>query len=113
MEDAPWHIRRRRELQAAAPVRRSKAERFVIVPLWWVEAAAKAARSPATLVLIELLHIAWKNGSITFPLPSERLRRRGVSRDVKRRVLRNLEHRGLILVERSQRKAPIVTLVGF
>jgi hypothetical protein len=33
MDDEPWHIRRRRELEAAAPVKRKKAEPFVRVPL--------------------------------------------------------------------------------
>ena len=37
--------------------------------------------------------------------------RRGVSREIKRRVLRDLEAAGLITVERPSRKSPIVTLV--
>jgi hypothetical protein len=36
----------------------------------------------------------------------------GVSREIKRRVLRDLERGGLITVERPIRKTPIVTLVG-
>jgi hypothetical protein len=92
--------------------RNKKAEAFVKVPLWWIETAAKDARSPTTLVLIELLYASWKAGSSTFPLPNGRLNKLGVSREVKRKVLRNLERRPVILVERHPRKAPIVTLIG-
>jgi len=107
-----WTARRSREPEAAAPVKRKKkVEPFVKVPLWWIEAAAKAADSPRTLLLVELLHARWKTQCMTFPLPNGRLRKLGVSRDVKRRVLRDLELAGLITVERPARKTPIVTLV--
>src|SRR6516164_593912 len=96
-----------------APVKRKKkVEPFVQVPLWWIETAAKDIRSPATLVLIELLRARWKAQSSTFPLPNGRLKALGVSRDVKSRVLHDLERRQVILVERSSRKTPIVTLIG-
>jgi len=113
MDEEPWHVRRRRELEAAAPTKRKRAEPFVKVPLWWIEAAAKATRSPATLVMIELLHAAWKAKSPTFPLPNGRLQRLGVNRETKRRVLRTLEEGGLIRVKRPSRKTPIVTLLSF
>jgi hypothetical protein len=112
MDEEPWHVRRRRELEAAGPTKRKRAEPFVKVPLWWIEAAAKATRSPATLVMIELLHVAWKAKSLTFPLPNGRLQRLSVSRETKRRVLRALEQGGLIRVARPPRKTPIVTLVS-
>jgi hypothetical protein len=113
MQDEPWHIRRLRELETAAPVKRKKTvEPFVQVPLWWIAIAAKATRSPATVVLIELLYACWKAKNSTFPLPNDRLKKRGVSRDVKRRVLRDLERRQVIIVERPPRKTPIVTLIG-
>ena len=112
MNEEPWHVRRRRELEAAAPVKRKRTEPFVKVPMWWAEAAAKAARSPATLVIIELLYLAWKTRSATFPMANLRLRQRGVSREIKRRVLRDLEHGGVISIERLPRKAPVVTLIG-
>src|SRR5262249_44424802 len=79
-------------VSAAAPPRvgraRKASDRFVKVPLWWIETAAKDIRSPATLVLIELLYAAWKAKSSTFPLPNGRLKKLGVSREIKRRVLR-------------------------
>ena len=40
-DDEPWHVRRLRELEAAAPKRRKK-DTFVMVPLWWAAEAAKA-----------------------------------------------------------------------
>ena len=113
MQDEPWHVKRLRELEAAAPVKRKKkSERFVQVPLWWIEIAAKDIGSPKTLVLIELLYGAWKAKSSTFPLPNSRLNKLGVSREIKRRVLRDLERRPVIRVKRSPGKTPIITLIG-
>jgi len=98
--------------QSAKPKRRGRAtDPFVKMPLWWAEAAAKATGSPTTLVLVELLHRHWKTSQLTFPLPNGRLGKLGASRDVKRRVLRDLERAGLITVERPARKTPLVTLV--
>jgi hypothetical protein len=87
-------------------------KRFVQVPLWWVEAAAKAtARGATALVLVYLLHASWKARSTTFPLSNVYLRKHGVSREVKRRVLQDLETAGLITIERRRSKTPLVTLV--
>jgi hypothetical protein len=111
MQEEPWHVRRRRELEAAAPTKRKKVEPFVKVPLWWAEAASKATKTPAALVWIELLRASWKTRSSTFPLANTRLAKLGVSREVKRRALRDLERAGLVSVARPTRKTPIVTLV--
>jgi hypothetical protein len=111
MDDEPWHVKRRRELEAAAPAKRKKVEPFVKVPLWWIAAAARHARSPATLIMVELLRTSWKAKSPTFPLPNGRLEKLGVSREIKRRVLIDLERGGLIAVERRPNKTPIVTLL--
>jgi len=102
----------RPDRQPAPAKRKKKGEPFVQVPLWWIEAAAKDIGSPATLVLIELLYAAWKAKSSTFPLPNGRLKALGVSREIKRRILHDLERRPVILVERSKGRAPRVTLVG-
>jgi len=113
-DELEFHAFQRR-VSAAAPPRVGRARkasgRFVKVPLWWIETAAKDIRSPATLVLIELLYAAWKAKSSTFQ-PNGRLKKLGVSREIKRRVLRGLERRPVILVERRPRKTPIITLVG-
>jgi hypothetical protein len=84
---------------------------FVKVPLWWAAEAAKATRMPGMLVLIELLHRSWKAKSLTFPLPNRDLGKHGVSREIKRKKLRDLEAAGLITVERRHGKTPRVTLV--
>jgi DNA-binding FadR family transcriptional regulator len=110
MQDEPWHVKRLRELEAAAPAKRKKVEPFVQVPLWWIAAAARAAKSPATLVLVELLHASWRARSRTFSLPNGRLRKLGVSREIKRRVLRDLETARLITVDKRHGKPPRVTL---
>jgi hypothetical protein len=85
-------------------------EPFVKVPLSWIAAAARATNSPRTLVLTELLYVAWKTRRSTFPLPNVSLARLGVSREVKRKVLRDLERAGLIVVDRPNRKTVVVTL---
>ena len=111
--DAEIEAAFQREVAAAKLAgQRKKAEAYVKVPLWWIETAAKDARSPTTIVLIELLYAAWKAKSSTFPLPNGRLKSLGVSREVKRRVLRDLERRPVILVKRSPGKTPIITLIG-
>ena len=114
-EEEDWRVattKRIREPKAAAPVKRKRTiEPFVKMPLWWAEAAAKATNSPVTIVLVELLRLRWKTQRTTFPLPNGRLKKLGVSRDVKRRVLHDLERAGLIAVEWPPRKTPILTLV--
>jgi hypothetical protein len=92
------------------PHKRAK-EAFVRVPLWWMIRATKLTKTPAAMVCIELLYRSWKTKSLTFPLPNARLQKLGVSREVKRRVLRDLERGRLITVERPARKTPIVTLI--
>jgi hypothetical protein len=97
--------------RVTALAKRGKVEPFVKVPLWWIEAAAKAVRSPDTLVLMELLYASWRTRSSTFALPNSRLAKSGTSRKVKHRVLRDLEQAGLISIEQPTRKSPVVTLL--
>jgi hypothetical protein len=94
-----WAKQRLAELHAAAPTKRKKTEPFVKVPLWWAAEAARATRMPGMLVLVELLHRSWKAKSRTFPLPNERLKKYGVSRQLKLKKLRELEAAGLITVK--------------
>jgi len=82
---------------------------FAMVPIWWVEQAAKATNTPRAFVLVWLLYLAWKTKSNTFPLTNVQLR--GVHRNTKYKMLRELEAAGLIQVRREGNKAPIVTLL--
>jgi hypothetical protein len=111
---AEWDREIEADFQRAVASRhkRKKVEPFVVVPLWWIAQAARLTRSPTTLVLIELLYAAWKARSSTFTLPNGRLKRLGVSRKIKSRVLCKLETgKGrLIIVKRRIRKTPMVTL---
>jgi hypothetical protein len=90
---------------------KKKTEPFVKVPLWWMTEATKLTRTPAALVCIHLLHASWRARSLTFTLSNGSLKKCGVSREIKRRVLRDLEAGGLIKVERRSGRAPVVTLV--
>ena len=90
---------------------KAKKDAFVQVPLWWAEQAAQATRTPQAMVWLWLLHLSWKEHSLTFKLPNERLAVLGVSRSAKTRALRNLESAGLIQVARARGKSPTVTLL--
>ena len=90
---------------------KSKVDKFVKLPLWWAEHAAKATRTPKAMVWVWLAYLAWEQRSATFRLPNERLRIRGVGRHAKRQALRELEQAGLIQVTRETGKPPTVTLI--
>jgi hypothetical protein len=88
---------------------RKATDRFAMVPIWWVEQAAKATNTPRALLLVWLLYLAWETKSNTFPLTNVQLR--GVHRNTKYKMLRELEAAGLIQVSREGKKAPLVTLL--
>ena len=90
---------------------RQQRDRFVQVPLWWAEQMTKATETPQAFVGLWLLHLAWKTGKLTFPLPNGKLEAHGVSRKVKRGVLHKLEAAGLIKVDRRRGKSPLITLL--
>ena len=103
-----------RSAGAHAPVKvkaraRKTTDQFALVPIWWVEQASKVTSTPGALVLVWMLYMAWKTGSNTFPLTNVQLR--GVHRNTKYKMLRELEAAGLIQVRREGKKAPIVTLL--
>ena len=66
---------------------------------WWAKVAAEATKTPKALVWVRLLHMAWKAGSLRFPLPNGKLEDDGVTRFTKYRALRKLEAAGLIVVK--------------
>lgn len=91
--------------------RKANKDAYVMVPLWWLEQATKATRSPQTFVAVWLLYLSWKAKSPTFPVPNSQLEGRGADRQAKRRALASLEAAGLITVDRRDRKTPVVTLL--
>jgi hypothetical protein len=103
--------RKRRRGKGIATRFNPKRETFVKVPLWWIERAAHVMRAPQAFVAIWLLHLAWKTKSTTFPLPNGLLEARGVTRNVKYRALVALEAAGMITVDRTDGKTPIITIV--
>lgn len=86
-------------------------EEFTRVPLQWAAEIAKRTETRRAMIWILLLHMAWKNRATTFSLSNMILARYGVSREMKRRMLKKLEAAGLIEVKRRHGRAPIVTLV--
>jgi hypothetical protein len=109
-EDEHFQPDREKLVRRPTPLPRPHSSKhFVRVPVWWAEVTA-GGMSPDFLIAIELLHLHWKTGPATFSFPSERLRRAGVSRKAKVRVLRGLERVGLIRVDWRRRSSPVVTM---
>lgn len=106
-----WAKQRRAELEAAAPVKRKKTELFAMLRLKRAAAAYAAMNCSKAMVWAWLMHQTRKTGKVTVAVPNGALAKWGVSRDVKRDALRQLEAAGLIVVDRPSRKTPTVTLL--
>jgi len=103
--------RRLAELHAAAPIKRKRTTPFAVVSL---PAAAKAfavANCPKATLWLWLLHQTRKTGKCTVAVPNDALAKYGVSREIKRRALRQWEAAGLVAIARASRKTPVVTLL--
>ena len=107
-----WAQQRLAELHAAAPARRKKFQSYVKVPLKLTARAAAAIGDRRLFVWIWLLHRTWQRGTATVVVPSAALQKYGVSRDVKRHALKQLEAAGLITIDWRPHRNPVVTLVG-
>ena len=91
---------------------KKRREQFVMVPMWWVEKLSSPVATGTTfLVAFHLLHLHWKHHGKPFKLPNGMLQYDGISRRSKWRALPDLEHRGLIIVERRRRKSPIIRVL--
>jgi hypothetical protein len=99
------------ELQARAPAKRKKIDPFAKVKLKPAAQAFKALNCQKAMVWVWLVHRSWKRQSPTVSVPNEALRAYGVSREVKRRALKDLEAAGLIEVDYRPYKNPVVTLL--
>jgi hypothetical protein len=111
MEMDAWAKNRLAKLKAAAPVKREKVEPYVKVSLERAAKSFTAVNCQKAMVYLWLVHQAAKTGTRTVSVPSETLAKYGVTRETKRRALRQLEHGGLISLEQQPRKTPIATLL--
>jgi hypothetical protein len=105
-----WAKQRLAELHAAAPAKRKKTEPFAVAVLSEAAAAFVAVNCRKAIVWLWLVHQSRKTGSRAVAVPNGALGKLGVSRQTKRRALRELAAAGCIVVEWRQRKTPIATL---
>ena len=103
--------RRLAELHAAAPVKRKKTTPFAMVSLAAAANAFKVANCRKATLWLWLQHETRKTGNRTVAVPNGALAKYGVSREIKRRALRQWEAAGLIVIKGDLRKTPIVTLL--
>jgi hypothetical protein len=99
-----------RERQAVVPRKiQKRREQFVKVPWTWVE-KLDGVTGHTYRVALCLLHLHWQQKGGPVKLANGMLGIDGVSRQSKWRALIDLEHRGLVTVERRPRRSPIVHL---
>jgi hypothetical protein len=103
--------RRLAELYAAAPVKSKKDKPFAIVELDAAARAFAAMNCPKAMVYVWLVHEVRKTGNRTVPVPNGMLAKYGVTRETKRRALKELEADGLMAIKRRPLKTPCVTLL--
>jgi hypothetical protein len=90
---------------------RKQRKHFVKVPWIWVEKLSKARYTATYRVALHLLYLDWKQKGGPVKLPNGMLTVGNVSKKQKWRALGELEHLGLIAVERRPRRSPLVTLI--
>jgi hypothetical protein len=103
--------RRLAELHAAAPAKRNKPKLYAAVRLGDAARACKATRCCKMMVYIWLVHRARLTGRRTVAVPNGVLTKYGVTHDTKSRALKDLQAAGLVVVEQTPRKTPLVTLL--
>jgi hypothetical protein len=106
-----YATRRLAELHAAAPVKRKKTTPFAMVSLAAAANAFKVANCRKATLWLWLQHETRKTGNRTVAVRNGALAKYGVSREIKRRALRQWEAAGLIVIKGDLRKTPIVTLL--
>jgi hypothetical protein len=99
------------KLQAKAPVRHKKTKPFGVLELHTAAKAFAAMHCAKAMTWVWLQHQARTTGKRTVAVPNGALAKWGVSRETKRRALKELEAGGLIVIERRSRKTPLVTLL--
>jgi len=95
-----------------APPRPKKGEKFVKGPIpWdWITVAGQLPGKAAQIALA-LWFAAGVHKARTFPVPMNRIRELGVTRQAAYRCLQAMEDAGLISLERGKGKRAMVTLL--
>jgi hypothetical protein len=106
-----WVQQRLAHLEAGAPAKRKKRKPFVMVPLETMVVACAALNCRKALVWLWLLHQVWRTKKRTVRVPNKALAQLGVTRDVKRQALEQLEAAGLVNVDRRPRNTPLITVL--
>ena len=106
-----WHKRRIAELEARAPVKRTKPELYAVIKLKAAAKAFAAMKYPKAMVYIWLVHQARRTGKRTVSVPNGVLTKYGVPPQTKRRALKELAAAGVILLNQQPRKTPVATLL--
>jgi hypothetical protein len=95
----------------APPAKKKWQRKWVRVPWVWVE-RLRASDSPSTYRLaLFLLYEHWRTGGRAIRLSNVMLKPERISRRAKGPALQELEHFGLVTVERRPRKSPRITLL--
>ena len=114
MQDEPWHVKRLRELEAAAPVKRKTKkwnQRFVAVPMIWAK-QLETCESAATFKLaLLLLYEHWHSNGARIRLTNPLAAKWGILPEAKRRGLADLERKSLVSVEGRYGKTPLVSVL--
>src|SRR5262249_46694108 len=103
MQDEPWYVQRRRELEAAAPSKRKTTKchhRFVSVPWVWVNQLKTCDRADRFKLALLLRYAHWRSNGSWVRLTNALAATMDILPEAKRRALADLEHRGLVSVER-------------
>jgi hypothetical protein len=97
-------------LPPGRPIRRRRQGTFVMVPLTVAAELAEITDTRKSLVWLSLLFAAWEAKNQPFKFSSEKLIGK-CSREIKRKVLAELEAAGWVKVERNGKQAPVVTFL--
>ena len=113
MQEEPWHVKRLRELEAAAPKHKRKKwqQRFVAVPMIWAEQLETCDSAATFKLALLLLYEHWHSNGARIRLTNPLAAKWGILPDAKNWGLAYLERRGLVSVERCSRKTPVVTVL--
>jgi LmbE family N-acetylglucosaminyl deacetylase len=90
---------------------RRQRQHFVKVPWRWVERLAKARHIATYRVALHVLYRHWKGGGLPFALSNTAVAGEGVRPRRKWEALQELEHLGLVTVERRRRRSPRITVI--